>query len=97
MLFVYEEYGATYEMMIKDIGTAQQAMPNWETYQKGLEALAMALGSSKGSEEGAKKALTINDLLVKVLSLLDSLILLLRALTLATAYTKNLQISSTIL
>ncbi|PNP42943.1 hypothetical protein TGAMA5MH_05690 [Trichoderma gamsii] len=65
MLFVYEEYGATYEMMIKDIGTAQQAMPNWETYQKGLEALAMALGSSKGSEEGAKKALTINDLLVK--------------------------------
>ncbi|KAH8130333.1 hypothetical protein FP744_10008965 [Trichoderma asperellum] len=65
MLFIYEEYGATYEMMIKDIGAAQQAMPNWETYQKGLEALAMALGSSKGSEEGVKKALTINDLLVK--------------------------------
>lgn len=53
-------------MMIKDIGSAQQAMPNWETYQKGLEALAMALGSAKGSEEGVKKALTINDLLVKV-------------------------------
>ncbi|KAL7927474.1 hypothetical protein ACQKWADRAFT_4522 [Trichoderma austrokoningii] len=64
-LFIYEEYGATYEMMIKDISAAQQSMPNWETYQKGLEALAMALGSSKGSEEGAKKALTINDLLVK--------------------------------
>ncbi|KAL7790409.1 hypothetical protein V8C37DRAFT_410816 [Trichoderma ceciliae] len=63
--FIYEEYGATYEMMIKDIASAQQAMPNWETYQKGLEALAMALGSAKGSEEGAKKALTINDLLVK--------------------------------
>jgi hypothetical protein len=53
-------------MMIKDIGATQQAMPNWETYQKGLETLAMALGSSRGSEEGAKKALTINDLLVKV-------------------------------
>ncbi|KAM0520172.1 hypothetical protein ACHAPE_003452 [Trichoderma viride] len=65
MLFIYEEYGATYEMMIKDISAAQQVMPNWETYQKGLEALAMALGSSKSSEEGAKKALTINDLLVK--------------------------------
>ncbi|KAL7942404.1 hypothetical protein V8C42DRAFT_360157 [Trichoderma barbatum] len=36
-----------------------------KTYQKGLETLAMALGSVKGSEEGAKKALTINDLLVK--------------------------------
>ncbi|RFU72294.1 round spore [Trichoderma arundinaceum] len=64
-LFIYEEYGATYEMMIKDIASAQQAIPEWETYQKGLEALAMALGSAKGSEEGAKKALTINDLLVK--------------------------------
>lgn len=62
-------------MMIKDISAAQQAMPNWETYQKGLEALAMALGSSKGSEEGVKKALTINDLLVKVLFFLDNLIL----------------------
>ncbi|KAL6858521.1 Dbl homology domain-containing protein [Trichoderma novae-zelandiae] len=63
--FIYEEYGATYEMMIQDIASAQQAMPDWETYQKGLEALAMALGSAKGSEEGTKKALTINDLLVK--------------------------------
>ncbi|KAL7938941.1 hypothetical protein V8C35DRAFT_328821 [Trichoderma chlorosporum] len=64
-LFIYEEYGATYEMMIKDIASAQQTMPDWETYQKGLETLAMALGSAKDSEEGAKKALTINDLLVK--------------------------------
>ncbi|PTB64175.1 Dbl homology domain-containing protein [Trichoderma citrinoviride] len=63
--FIYEEYGATYEMMIKDIASAQQAMPDWETYQKGLEALALALGSAKDSEEGIKKALTINDLLVK--------------------------------
>ncbi|KAL7820389.1 Dbl homology domain-containing protein [Trichoderma aethiopicum] len=63
--FIYEEYGATYEMMIKDIASAQEAMPDWETYQKGLEALALALGSAKGSEEGTKKALTINDLLVK--------------------------------
>ncbi|UKZ77861.1 hypothetical protein TrVFT333_005587 [Trichoderma virens FT-333] len=44
-LFIYEEYGATYEMMIKDIASAQQTIPDWETYQKGLEALAMALGS----------------------------------------------------
>ncbi|KAL7909681.1 hypothetical protein GGI35DRAFT_493525 [Trichoderma velutinum] len=64
-LFIYEEYGATYEMMIKDITSAQQTIPDWKTYQKGLEALAMALGSVKGSEDGAKRALTINDLLVK--------------------------------
>lgn len=56
-------------MMIKDIASAQQTIPDWETYQKGLEALAMALGSVKGSEDGAKKALTINDLLVKVFSI----------------------------
>lgn len=85
-------------MMIKDISAAQQSMPNWETYQKGLEALAMALGSSKGSEEGAKKALTINDLLVKVLSFPGSPNPFMKSANPGyIAYTKNLQISSTLL
>ena len=55
-------------MMIKDISSAQQVMPDWETYQRGLEALAVTLGSAKSNEDGPKKALTTNDLLVKVRS-----------------------------
>lgn len=83
-------------MMIKDIASAQEAMPDWETYQKGLEALALALGSAKGSEEGTKKALTINDLLVKV-PLYGTVLVPHHGLTLLVAYPKNLQISSPLL
>lgn len=69
--FIYKEYGAKYEMMIKDIASAQRAMPALETHQKGLEILASSLGSEKScTEYTQKKALAIGDLLVKVSFLL---------------------------
>ncbi|PBP19580.1 hypothetical protein BUE80_DR009600 [Diplocarpon rosae] len=63
--FVYEEYGAKYEMMIKDVANAYRTIPQWETYQKGFEALASSLASINSQHDNAKKALTIGDLLVK--------------------------------
>lgn len=63
--FVYEEYGAKYEMMIKDIASAHRTMPHWETYQKGLETLASSIGPSSNHCDKSKKSLTIGDLLVK--------------------------------
>ncbi|KPM37086.1 hypothetical protein AK830_g9460 [Neonectria ditissima] len=63
--FIYKEYGAKYEMMIKDVASAHETMPEWETYQKGLEALASTLGSTKNNDSRSKKSLTIGDLLVK--------------------------------
>lgn len=64
--FIYKEYGAKYELMIKDVASANQAMPQWEMYQRGLETLASMLGSAKNADEGSKRALTMGDLLVKV-------------------------------
>lgn len=62
--FMYEEYGAKYDLMIKDVASAHRTMPKWESYQKGLETLAAALGT--GHNQGdLKKSLTIGDLLVK--------------------------------
>lgn len=52
--------------MIKDVASANQAMPQWESYQKGLETLASILGSAKNADETSRKALTMGDLLVKV-------------------------------
>ena len=54
-LFVYEEYGAKYESMMKDIASTYKTIPEWEAYQTGLEALASSLASinSQGQlEEG---------------------------------------------
>jgi len=64
--FIYEEYGAKYEMMIKDVASAYRTMPQWEVYQKGLEALASSLSSIDAQNGNLKKALTLGDLLVKV-------------------------------
>lgn len=64
--FIYKEYGAKYEMMIKDVASAHRTMPDWETYQKGLEILASTLGSAKTNDDKTKKSLTVGDLLVKV-------------------------------
>lgn len=64
--FIYEEYGAKYEMMIKDVASAYRTIPQWEMYQKGLEALASSLASINSQQDNLKKAMTIGDLLVKV-------------------------------
>lgn len=64
--FIYEEYGAKYEVMIRDLSSAYRTTPQWEVYQKGLEALASSLSSANFQRENPKKALTTGDLLVKV-------------------------------
>ncbi|KAK0667567.1 hypothetical protein QBC41DRAFT_134499 [Cercophora samala] len=64
--FIYEEYGAKYELMIKDVASAHRTMPGWQSYQKGLEVLAASVGSIDGQgDDSKKKSLTIGDLLVK--------------------------------
>lgn len=64
--FVYEEYGAKYELMMKDVSTTYRTMPQWEVFQKGFEALASSVASINSQNDRSKKALTLGDLLVKV-------------------------------
>lgn len=45
---------------------AHRTMPEWESYQKGLETLASTLGTARNKATTSKKSLTIGDLLVKV-------------------------------
>ncbi len=64
--FVYEEYGAKYELMMRDVTGVQRVMPLWNRYQKGLEALASSIGPIKSHDDQSKRAGSVNDLLVKV-------------------------------
>lgn len=56
-------------MMRRDIAAAHEGFPEWEVHQKGVEALGFSVGSPKGQEGGSNKALTVNDLLIKVCQL----------------------------
>ncbi|KAG5929717.1 hypothetical protein E4U42_004876 [Claviceps africana] len=38
--FIYEEYGAKYDMILQDIVSVDQVLPGWEWNQRGLEALS---------------------------------------------------------
>ncbi|TGJ80056.1 hypothetical protein E0Z10_g8712 [Xylaria hypoxylon] len=62
---IYEEYGARYELMIKDVASTHRMLPHWENYQKGIEALASSLNASNNHPGQSRKSLTIGDLLVK--------------------------------
>jgi hypothetical protein len=66
---IYEEYGARYELMIKDVASTHRMLPHWENYQRGIEALAASLSATNNHSGHAKKSLTIGDLLVKVRSM----------------------------
>lgn len=53
--------------MINDITSVYRTIPQWDTYQTGLEALATTLAPLNMHQHGrTKKSMTISDLLVKV-------------------------------
>jgi hypothetical protein len=63
--FIYEEFGAKYEMMIKDV-SAPYTTSQWDEYQRGLEALGNVLSPLNNQNEHSKKGMTYGDLMVKV-------------------------------
>ena len=64
--FVYEEYGAKYESMLRDMSTTSKQIPNWHAYERGIEALAHSLTSNSNHLGTNRKGLTFEDLLIKV-------------------------------
>ncbi|KAI0389365.1 Dbl homology domain-containing protein [Xylariaceae sp. FL0594] len=62
---VYEEYGARYELMMKDIASADRSLPGWERHQRGIEALAISISVANRGMGRCHKSLTVGDLLVK--------------------------------
>ena len=66
--FVYEEYGASYESMLYDINLTSKNIPNWQAYERGIEALANTLAPDNSRDGRSRKGLTFGDLLIKVRS-----------------------------
>ena len=64
--FIYEEYGARYESILQLVAATSRSIPTWEAFERGIEALMNSLLPKKHPEEGKKKGLTLEDLLIKV-------------------------------
>lgn len=64
--YLYEEYGARYESILHLVASTSKAIPSWGAFERGIEALMNSLLPKKQTEEGKKKGLTLEDLLIKV-------------------------------
>ncbi|KAI4176789.1 MAG: hypothetical protein LQ348_005943 [Seirophora lacunosa] len=63
--FVYEEYGAQYQLMLRDMVLTSKSISNWQAFERSIEALANSLAPTSGSEDSIKKGLAFEDLLIK--------------------------------
>ncbi|KAL8766511.1 MAG: hypothetical protein Q9209_006727 [Squamulea sp. 1 TL-2023] len=62
---VYEEYGAKYELMLREMSTTSKSIANWHAFERSIEALANSLALASASEESTRKGLSFEDLLIK--------------------------------
>jgi RhoGEF domain len=63
--FVYEEYCAKYEIMVQELASSYKMVPQWSSYEAGMEALANSIASLNERGNDNRKALTAGDLLIK--------------------------------
>ena len=63
---VYEEYGAKYAEILQACASASRTIPDWEVFERGIEALVHLVLQQDQIFKGDKKGLTLEDLLIKV-------------------------------
>ena len=63
---VYEEFGANYELVQRDIENTQRAIAAWPDFDRAIEVLSAHVNPVRSREANRRKALTVKDLLIKV-------------------------------
>ena len=63
---VYEEYGANYELVQRDVDESQQAISSWPDFDRAIELLSAHVNPMQSQQANRRKALTLKDLLIKV-------------------------------
>lgn len=66
----YEDFCGNYGLLTEDLAIIRRSHPSWGIYDRGIEALCKAVASKDGQKPEECKAMTLNDLLIKVWSLL---------------------------
>ncbi|KAK6441148.1 hypothetical protein LTR95_002619 [Oleoguttula sp. CCFEE 5521] len=64
-LAIYSDYGADYEMVVRDVEETERGIASWPDFDRAIEALSSTINPERSREANRKKALTIKDLLIK--------------------------------
>jgi hypothetical protein len=63
---VYADYGANYELVVRDIEDTQQQITTWSDFDRAIEILSATVNPVRTREENYRRALSVKDLLIKV-------------------------------
>ena len=63
---VYADYGANYELVVRDIEGTQQHITAWPEFDRAIEILSATVNPMRTREDNYRKALSVKDLLIKV-------------------------------
>lgn len=63
---VYADYGANYELVVRDIEETQQQIAAWPDFDRAIEILSATVNPMRTREDNYRKALSVKDLLIKV-------------------------------
>jgi len=66
---VYADYGANYELVVRDIEETQQQIAAWPDFDRAIEILSATVNPMRTREDNYRKALSVKDLLIKVSSI----------------------------
>ena len=70
---LYEDFGAIYELVLRDIQETLRATLSWPDFDKAIEALSAHVNPVKSREANQRKAMTVKDLLIKVCTCIYSM------------------------
>lgn len=62
----YQDYCHNYQLLAEDVDLLRRSVPNWPVFNQGIEALSKSIVSLDGRSWKENKALSLNDLLIKV-------------------------------
>ena len=64
---IYADYGANYDMIARDLEEIQQNIAAWPDFDRAIEVLSATVNPVRTREQNHKKALSVKDLLIKVI------------------------------
>ncbi|KAJ6157890.1 hypothetical protein N7470_005482 [Penicillium chermesinum] len=61
----YERFCSNYELLNQDINLLRRSVPDWSTYDQGIEALSKSVASTATRKQEENKSMSMNDLMIK--------------------------------
>lgn len=67
----YEEFCSNYELLTQDVALLRRSVPNWIVFEQGIEALSKSVASTENRRNDDNRSMLMNDLMIKVYTLLE--------------------------